>query len=84
MRNWNVSSINSLNAMRKNVLGHFNAKVGREEINNNNRVRLVNTAPSKTLAVKSTMLPHRSIYKYIWPSPDGKTHTQIDRILIIR
>jgi hypothetical protein len=38
MRNWNVSSINSLNAMRKNVLGHFNAKVGREEINNDNAV----------------------------------------------
>jgi hypothetical protein len=26
------------------------------------------------------MFLHRSIYKYTWTSPDGKTHKQIDRI----
>jgi hypothetical protein len=79
----------------KILLGEFNAKVGREdifkptignesshEISNDNGVRVVNFVTSKDLVVKSTMLPHRSIYKYIWTSPDGQTHNQIDHILI--
>jgi len=30
------------------------------------------------------MCPHRNIYEYTWTSPDGKTHNQIDQILIER
>jgi exonuclease III len=79
----------------KILLGDFNAKVGREdsfkptigneslhEISNDNRVRLVNYVISKHLKVKSTMFPHRSIHKYTSMSPDGKTHNQIDHILV--
>jgi endonuclease/exonuclease/phosphatase family metal-dependent hydrolase len=72
-------------------LGDFNAKVGREdifkpttgnesshEIRNDNGV--VNFATYKNPILKSTMLPNRNIHK----SPDGKTHNQIDHILIDR
>jgi hypothetical protein len=81
----------------KILLGDFNAKVGREDIfkptigneslhkiSNDNGVRLVNFATPKNLRVKSTMFPHRNIHKYTWMSPDGKTHSQIDHILVDR
>jgi hypothetical protein len=81
----------------KILLGDFNAKVGRgnifkptigieslHEISNANGVRLVNFATSKNLGVKSRMFPHRNIHKYTWTSPDGKTHNQIDNILVDR
>jgi hypothetical protein len=77
----------------KILLGDFNAKVGREdivkttignesshEISIDNGVRVVNVATSKNLVVKSTMFPHRSIHKYTWTSPDGKT---LNSIIII-
>jgi hypothetical protein len=78
----------------KILLGDFNAKIGREnifkptigndsshKISNDNGVRVVNFTTSNNLVVKSTMFPHRSIHKYTWTSPDGKTHNQIDHIL---
>ena len=81
----------------KILLGDFNAKVGRENIFkptigqesllqdiNDNGVRLVNFATSHNLEVKSTMFPHQNIHKYTWTSPDGKTHNQIDHVLIDR
>jgi hypothetical protein len=81
----------------KILFGDFNGKDGGENIfkptigneilhqdNNGNGVRVVNFATSKNLVVKSTMFPHRNIHKYTWTSPDGKTHNQIDHILIDR
>jgi hypothetical protein len=81
----------------KILLGDFNAKVGREDIfkptvgnesvhqiSNDNGVRVVNFATFKNLIVKSTMFPHRNIHKFIWTSPDGKTHNKNDHILIDR
>jgi hypothetical protein len=81
----------------KILLGDFNTKVGWEdsfkptiwneslhEISNDNGVRLVNFVTSKNLRVKSTMFPHRNIHKYTWTSLDGKTHNQIDHILVDR
>jgi len=50
--------------------------------NYENIPRLVNFATSKNLVVKSTMFPHRNIHKHTWTSPDGKTHNQIDHVLI--
>jgi hypothetical protein len=77
------------------LLGDFNAKAGREdiskptigneslhEISNDNGIRVANFATSKNLRVKSTMFPHCNIHKYIWMSPDGKTHNQIDHFLV--
>jgi hypothetical protein len=81
----------------KTVLGDFNAKVGREDIskptigkeslqenNNDIGVRVINLAVSKSLIVKLIMFPCRIIHKFNWTSPDGKTHNQIDHILIDR
>jgi hypothetical protein len=81
----------------KIVLGDFNAKVAREDIfkptigneslhetSNDNGIRVVNFATSKHLVVKSTMFSHRRIHKYTWTSPDGKTHNQIDHVLVNR
>jgi hypothetical protein len=36
------------------------------------------------LIVKSTMFLHRNIHKFTWTSSEGKTHNQIDNILIDR
>jgi hypothetical protein len=79
----------------KILLGYFNANVGREDIfkprigneslhkiRNDNGVRVVNLATMKNVIFKSTVFPHRNIHKFTWTSPDGKTHSQIDRILI--
>jgi hypothetical protein len=53
-------------------------------VSNDNGVRIVKFATLKNLLVKSTMFPHQNIHKYTWTSPDGKTHNQIDHILIDR
>jgi hypothetical protein len=81
----------------KILLVDFNAKVGREDIfkptieneslrkiSNDNGVRLLNSATSKHLLVNSTIFPHHTIHKYTWTSPDGKSHNEIDRILVDR
>jgi hypothetical protein len=80
------------------LLGDFSAKVGRvdvfkptigyessHEISNDSVVRVVNFATSKNLVVNSTMFPQRDdIRTYTWISPEGKTHVQIDHVLIDR
>jgi hypothetical protein len=79
------------------LLGGFNAKVGRENIfnlttgnesshetSNDDGLKVVNFATSETLVVKNTMFTHRKFHKYIWTSPEGNTHNEIDHVLIDR
>jgi hypothetical protein len=74
------------------LLGDLYAKVGREdifkptigneslpEISNDNGVRVVIFATCQI-----STFPHRNIHKFTWIFPDGKTHSQIDHILIDR
>jgi hypothetical protein len=78
-------------------LGDFSAKEGRDDIlkltirnenlhkiSNDSGVRVVNSATSKNLVVKSTIFPHHNIHKYTWTSPEGKTHNQIEHVLVDR
>ena len=82
---------------KKILLGDCNAKVGWQNIfkptigndslhqdSNDNGVIIVNFAKSKNLVVKRKMVLYRNIHKYTCTSPDGKTHNQIDLILIDR
>ncbi|XP_013174666.1 PREDICTED: craniofacial development protein 2-like [Papilio xuthus] len=79
----------------KILIGDFNAQIGREEAfvptigrhskhntSNDNGLRLITFATSKSLVIKSTMFPHKEIYKGTWKSPDGMTVNQIDHVLI--
>ena len=50
---------------------------------NGNGVRIVKFAISEQSVITNTMFPHRNIRKYIWTSPDGKTHNQTDHVLMI-
>ena len=65
----------------------FKPTIGNECLHqeiNDNGVRTVNFATSRNLVVNSRMFPHRNIRKNTWTSPDGKSHNQIDHILIDR
>jgi hypothetical protein len=64
----------------------FKLALGNESLHqdsNDNCVRVVNFEPAKNL-VKSTMFLHLNSHNYIWTSPGGKTHNQIDHILMDR
>jgi hypothetical protein len=81
----------------KMLLGDFNAKVGREnifkstignesshEISNDNGIKVIHFETPKNLDVKSSVFSHRSVHKYTWTFPDGKTRNQTDHVLIDR
>jgi len=72
------------NVWRENI---FKPTIGNESLHqesNDIGARIKNFATSTNLVVESTMFPHRSIHKYIRTFPFGKTHNQVDRILIGR
>lgn len=79
----------------KIVLGDTNAKIGKELIimptiglgsahkeSNDNGLRIIYFATSRSMVVSSTTFPHKNIHKYTWKSPDGRTLNQIDLVLI--
>jgi len=79
----------------KIILGHFNAKVGKESIHkpttgneslhnetNNNGVKMIQFAISNELNVTSTTFPHKDIHKETWYPADSRTVNQIDHVLI--
>jgi len=79
----------------KIILGDFNAKVGKEDIykpttgneslhneTNNNGIKLIQFAISKSFNVRSTIFPHKDIYKETWYSADGRTGNPINHVLI--
>jgi hypothetical protein len=82
---------------REILLGDFSVKICKEdifktiirneslhEICNDNGVRVVNSATSENLTVKSTMFPYRNVHKYTRMSSDRKEHSYIDHTLIDR
>jgi hypothetical protein len=79
------------------LLGKCNANVDREENfkqtignkillekNNGNVVGVVNFVTSKNLTVKRTMFQHCYIHKFTLAYRDGRTHIQIDHIIVDR
>jgi hypothetical protein len=79
----------------KILLQDFSAKIGgtdvfKPTIGNkslhgiSNDDAVVYFATTKNPIVKSTMFPHQNIHKFTWTSSVGKTHNQIDQILIDR
>jgi len=52
-----------------------------QQDSNDNGVRIVNFATSKSLVVQSMMVLQENIHKYTWTSPDGKTHNKSHHIL---
>jgi len=67
----------------KIMLGHFNAKLGREDVfkptngndnlhqdSNDNGVSIVHYVTSKYLVNKSMLILHRNIHMYTWISTD--------------
>ena len=78
-----------------NIVGDFNAKVGREGIfgptvgqhslyekTSANGFRLVSFAAAHNMVISSTRFQHLNIHKATWRSPDLNTKNQIDHVVI--
>ena len=77
------------------LMGDMNARVGNDNIGRErtmgkegigdmtaNGERLVNLCEENDLVIGGTLFPHRTIHKLTWTSPDGRTQSQIDHIII--
>lgn len=57
--------------------------MGKESMHSeSNGLRLISFALTKELVINSTQFQRKEIYKQTWVSPDGRTKSQIDHILI--
>lgn len=79
----------------KVIVGDFNAQIGKEATfrptigheslhttSNDNGMKLIDFSTAKNLIISSTYFPRKNIHKQTWTSPDGKTKTQIDHVII--
>ncbi|KAJ9589104.1 hypothetical protein L9F63_017608 [Diploptera punctata] len=79
----------------KIILGDLNTQIGKEgmykptigtnslhTVSNDNGIRLINFASSRSMVIASTVFLHKDIHKRTWKSPDGKTFNQIDHVVI--
>ena len=77
----------------KLILGDFNSKVGKEDIykgtigmhslyntTNDNGLRLIMFAASRSSVIRSTCFPHHRIHLQTWISQDEATKNQIDHV----
>ena len=77
------------------VLGDFNARVGSDNTNRerimgkhgtgimtDNGSRLCDICGENDLVIGGTLFQHKTIHKLTWRSPDGRTESQIDHILV--
>ena len=78
------------------VLGDFNARVGtnnhdKEQVMGKHRIwsnitdngeRFIDICQENNLVIGGTLFTHKDIHKLTWTSPDGKTQSQIDHIII--
>ena len=77
------------------IMGDLNARVGSENYSrestvgkhgvrdmSDNRERLCDFCETNRIRVGGTQFQHKEIHKLMWKSPDGKTESQIDHIII--
>ena len=51
---------------------------------NDNGERLKEVCDFNETVITGTIFPHKEIHTQTWVSPDGRTHNQIDHILLNR
>ena len=76
------------------VIGDWNAKVGKQQLGEEGNVekfgmkgeksdngeRFVSFCTLNNLAIALTMFPHKEIHRYMWTSPNGQYHNQVDHV----
>ena len=78
------------------MMGDWNAKIGATQEGEDgvvgqhglgherseNGVRFVSFCAANSLAIVSTMFPHKNIHKYTWTAPNGRVRNQIDHVAV--
>ena len=76
--------IGDLNARTGSVNTDIERVLGKEGFGmiNNNGERLIETCHENNLVIGGSIFQHKDIHKITWKSPDGRTVSQIDHIII--